>query len=305
MNFVVLRTHAWYVRLAQALVRSYVMNTAGSKAWCSSYSTSWSDQSSSWVWLAHILFGSRSRSFLWAITRSLARLLTNLTRSGRGGEGSALVSSGTGLGSPTRWETAISSTCNGGGGGGAAQLHPHIVEFEDFLVRGAWIVFRQPKNPHWVTPPMLLKIVNWWLQMNDALFHLGNFLIFPLAISLQGVDLGAECLDGSVQFRGDWVKVIFEQRLKDQRKSLSKLLQLQASKERGAEIFHYSRLQPGPPSWDINLGQGLNGLFDLTGHSAMLVTQCSQHKAKFIDRFWQEYQSLALSKLIPLDPECS
>ena len=60
-----------------------------------------------------------------------------------------------------------------------------------------------------------------------------------------------------------------------------------------------------PVSWDINQGQGLNGPLHLTGHTAMLAVQCSQHKAKFIDKLWQEYQNLALSKLIPLDPECS
>ena len=146
-----LRTHAWYARLAWAFGRSSVINTAGSKAWFSSYSRSSSDRSSSCVWSARIIFGSRSRSsFLWAITCSLARLLTNLTRSGLG------------AGVLRNWLLFSNSMRNGDliylqwG----AQLHLHIAEFDHFLVCGACVVFRQPINPDWVTPPMLLKIIN-------------------------------------------------------------------------------------------------------------------------------------------------
>ena len=237
-----LRTRAWYARLARALVRSSVINTAGSKAWFSSYSTSSSDRSSSWVWLARILFGSWPRSsFFWAITRSLVRLLTNLTRSGRGGEGSALVSCRTGLGSPNLWETAISSTCNGGGN--------FIRTLQNLWTFSHVVPGSSSGNPKILTESRLPCCSRSSIEDSRWTMRCSTLAIFSsfLAISFQGVDLGAECLDGSVQFRGDWVKVIFEQRLKDQRKSLSNLLQLQGSKELGVEIFHYSRLQPGPP----------------------------------------------------------
>ena len=119
MRLLRFRTRAWYARLARALVRSSVMYTFGSSCSVSPLTVSvWSSPWASPFSRPGLNSpGFRLRRFLRsATTRSLLRLLTYLTRSGRGPGGGASVSSGTcsGCCGPTRWDTTISSSCNWG-----------------------------------------------------------------------------------------------------------------------------------------------------------------------------------------------